>query len=117
MRSEASAPGKATAKQRGGEHQLSPASSPLQFLRRCARRFELLLRALEQFLLGRKARALNRLAQLDPLDVVDFAELRLELTSGVHHQIEVHPFSDERVAGAKEVLDRVQWLHDVGLET
>src|SRR6267142_5742092 len=91
--------GSATEKRRLEEaHRLSPAGWPLsrrkRLLRRSLRRLELLLRALEQLLLGRKARAPNRLAQLDPLDVVDFAELRLELAARVRHQIEIDPLAD-----------------------
>src|ERR1700694_1403355 len=74
---------------------------------------ELLLGDLQQLPLGLEARALDRLAQLDPLRVVHFAELWRKCPARVLHQIKVDPLSDQRVAGAKEVLDRVQWLDDL----
>src|SRR5207237_1342638 len=80
-------------------------------------RAELLLGDLQQLPLGLEARALDRLAQLDPLRVVDFAELRRECAAGVLHQIEVHPFANQRVTGAEEILDRVQRLHDLRLQS
>src|SRR5258708_18966718 len=91
-----------------------PRSRPRKPLRRSLRRLELLLRALEQLLLGSEARAPNRLAQLHPLDVVDFAELRLQLPAGVRHQVEVDAFPDQRLAGSEKVLDGVQRLDDLG---
>src|SRR6266852_6503940 len=120
-KSAAKTSGSAIEKRRSEEaRRRSPAVWPLsrrnRLLRRSLRRLELLLRVLEQLLLGRKARAANRLAQLDPLDVVDFAELRLELAAGVRHQIEVDALADQCVAGAKKVLDCVERLHDFRLE-
>src|SRR5579884_1357795 len=67
-------------------------------LRRSPRRLELVLRGLEQLLLRREARALNRSGKLHPLDVVDFAELRLHRAAAVHHQVEIDSLVDERVA-------------------
>src|SRR5205807_9242507 len=69
---------------------------------------DLLLRHLEQLPLGVEARALNRLGKLDPLHVVDLAELRRQLAAGEHHQIEVDALADQRSARPKEVLDRVE---------
>src|SRR5438067_1608700 len=85
-------------------------------LRRRPGNLDFLLRGLEQLLLGSKARALNRLAQLDPLDVVHLAELRLQLSARVDHQVEVHFLANQRVPGAEKVLNRVQRLDDVGFE-
>src|SRR5437762_5696344 len=84
---------------------------------RSARRLDLLLRHLEQLLLGVEARALNRLGKLDPLHVVDLAELRLQLSTGEHHQIEVDALATQHSTCAEKVLDCVKWFHDRGDET
>src|SRR5437763_16249480 len=87
-RSAENASGRATAKRRvAGARRPWRAGWPLskKRLRARPRRLELLLRGLEQLLLGSEARAANRLAQLDPLHVVDFAELGSELAAAVAH--------------------------------
>src|SRR5213075_2935172 len=84
---------------------------------RSARGLDLLLRHLEQLLLGVEARALNRRGKLDPLHVVDLAELRLQLSTGEHHQIEIDALADQHSTCAEKVLDRVKWLHNRRDET
>ena len=51
-----------------------------------------------------------------PLHVVDLAELRRQRPADVVHQVEVDALLDQRVAGAKEVFDRVERLDDLRIE-
>src|SRR3982751_6609782 len=118
MRSAPSALGSATGRRPDAARPRSPAGSrpSRNRLRRLPRNLEFLLRGLEQLLLGSEARALNRLAQLDPLDVVHLAELRLQVSARVEHQVEVHSLANQGVAGAEKVLDRLELLDDAGFE-
>src|SRR5437899_9605271 len=107
-RSEPRTPGRAIGRRpTAGEHRRWPAVwRPRKRLRRSPLRdrVDLLQCGLEQLPLRVEARALDRLAQRDPLGIVDLAELRRQRAAGVLHQIEIDALANQRVAGAKEIF-------------
>src|ERR1019366_2150698 len=78
---------------------------------------DLLQRGRKQLPLRLEARALNPLRKRNPLHVVDLAELRRQRAAQVMHQIEVDTLLDQRVAGAKEIFDRIEKPEHLGVES